>query len=123
MMKPDVFRTVNGLRHLVLTAAEWQKKPAEYKGVVAETSPLHTEQGWPVGTKTALAYDNGTILCPVIIELRVGDQVEVCKPGHFCGIKGEIVAFTHLDGEELAVLNVGDRFPRWFPRHELQPAA
>jgi hypothetical protein len=49
----------------------------------------------------------------------VNDEVEVLNP-LFLGLKGRIVAFASLDNEELAVLEVGDRFPRWFPPRELK---
>jgi hypothetical protein len=66
---PYTFRTVNGLQHVVLSAEEWRKKSPDYTGIVGETSRLHTEFGWPIGTKTSLALDNNvTCLCPVIIE-------------------------------------------------------
>lgn len=66
MLKPYCFRTVNGLLHLVMTAHEWENGLPDHSGVVSDSYWT----GWPVGTKTALYYDekHGTCLAPVIIE-------------------------------------------------------
>lgn len=70
MYKPYVFHEVNGREYLVMTLKEWQKGFPERTGIVSETSRLHLESGWPVGTKTSLYYDakHGTCLAPVAIE-------------------------------------------------------
>lgn len=68
MANPYKFREVDGIKYLVLTRKEWQAMSKDYKSIIAETSPMHTRDGWPVGTKAALCYDTGTCLAPVIIE-------------------------------------------------------
>jgi len=62
------FRTVNGIRHLVLTPEEWNRLlHHHYTGIITDPN---SPTGWPVGTKTALYWDqkHGTCLAPVIID-------------------------------------------------------
>jgi hypothetical protein len=68
-MKPYVFRTVNGLPHLVMTKEEWRTTPKDYRGVVFEGSHLH-KAGVDIGTKSAMCLhpQHGTTIAPVIIE-------------------------------------------------------
>lgn len=67
MLKPYRFRLINGVKHLVMTQAEWEKGYPNYNNVITDPN---SPTGWPVGTKTALYYDrqHGTCLVPVIIE-------------------------------------------------------
>lgn len=67
-MKGYQFRTIEGRKHVLMTAKEWKTTPSDYKGTVLEESRLHTELGWSVGAKVAMIYDNGTCLMPVHIE-------------------------------------------------------
>lgn len=62
------YRIVGLWLYVVMTPAEWLQLDPAFKGTVAAGDGFHTGYGWPPGTRTAIVWEKGMHVMPVLLE-------------------------------------------------------